>query len=414
MTDDNDEIEFTKEELEISNRAIVDEPAPEPESEPESEEIENTNKPSELDELMSRDEHITDGSIEEPVAEERKGYSFAKPKRDLIFLPGTGGNFFATQIYDQVLSTMVGLFSYDERINEYTVNQSISHLSVNGKSRSDVVTEIRKIPQRMKIMISYIKDFQMSKGIDKYDWLLVELQNALSVSHRLTQYDIQNIAFSDFLISKNTADFTLEDEKNLMGKDRVGEFYDNLHDLFYQHFEAHFFPYMTDIGHIPYHINTHKPRTRPLHNYGYANIIAHEQGIYTQLLQMVKHALRKKEIEQSDVTEIRNFVRGFLDSKHKTYEYIMTKMHSEMETTGIADVYSRHYYYKDMIIDANEDSWGDFYNFFGYGDHFWTNKTRLMDNVHQYHSKNIELLLNFVTKREIEILMYPFEGMRVK
>jgi len=416
---DNPE-EITDEEIAISNRGIIINDSPildktdpvvveEAQDELITEEISDEKihriTPTQLDERLARGEEGKDETEELPP--ERKEYTFYKPKHDLVFLPGTGGNFFATQIYDKLAPSLVGIFEYNERINEYSVKQTLSHLSINGTSRSNVVSEIRKIPQRLQYIHDYIYDMQLSRGINKYDWLLNELGNSLLVTHRLTQFDIQNIAFSDFLISKNSDNFTLEDEMRLMGDLRVGEFYDNLHDLFYHHYEAHLFPYMTDICHIPYHLNTFKHSKKPLKNYQYACIISNEQCLYTQLLQMVKHALRNKTINDSDVRQIREFVEKFTDSRHATYEHVMSKMYSEMNTIGINDIYSHHYYYREMILDVDEDRWGDFFHFFGFSEYFWLNKTRLIDNVHQYHSKNIDLLLNFVTKREIELLMYP-------
>lgn len=371
------------------------------EEEPESVEI--------ASEDNSEDPETQQEQIETPFT--RRDYGLRHPRKDLVFLPGTGGNFFATMMYDQIHNMYVGSFNYDEKINEYSVSQSMGHLIINGDSRQHVVAEIKKIPQRLEQMRDYISKVQDIRGHTDYDWIINEIDTILSVAHRLTVQDTHYIAFSDFLISKNGENFTLEDEQELMGKNTVGEFYDNLHDLFYQHLNAHAIPYMTDICHTPYHINTFK--SKPLTNYEYGVILADEQILYTTALMKTKHLLRKKEIKDEDVLEIRHFIETHLQSKIKTYEYITERVYIEMTSTGANDErYAKHFYYNDLIINVDDTIWGEFYDFYGYSTHYWQNKNKLLDRVHEYHEKNINLLLNFATRREIEFMINPKKRIR--
>lgn len=359
-------------------------------------------------------EEETDLEVEEEdIPEPRYSYNFSHPRKDLVFQPGTGGNFFATMLYDQVLTEYVGIFGYNEKINEYEVSQSMAHQVINGESRGNIASAIRKIPIRLEKMRDYIVKLQEVRGITDFNWLVDELTNILKIAHRLTIEDMKYIAFSDFLICKNDPNFTLKDEIELMGSLAVGEFYDSLHDLFYEHLNAHALPYMTDICHVPYHINTHKAKDKPVNNYSYAVILAHEQILYTTMLMKTKHLLRKKNIKDNDVDEIRLFMGQYLQSPIKTYQYITEHTLEEMYQTNAHSIYhANHFYYNNMIVNPSEERWAFFYEFFGYGTHYWKNKNRLLDKVYTYHEKNLELLSNFASKREINFMLNPLKRIR--
>lgn len=399
-------------ESEESTHSDIDE---EPVEESVEETVEENEEPTENETDDTEIENVEPAElVEEHVEPEpRHCFIFKHQRRDLIFVPGTGGNFFATMIYDKLLNQYFSAFNYNEKINEYEVAQNLSQLVINGDSRNNICAAIRSIPIRLERMRDYIIKLQEVKGTNRYDWMIADMNTILSVAHRLTVEDLHYVAFSDFLISKNDESFPLERELELMGPNMVGEFYDNLHDLFYEHMNGHALPYMTDIGHIPYHMNTFKPSNLPVNNYSYAVIIAHEQHLYTTLLMKTKHLLRKKSIKDDEVLEIRGFIEKHLNSKHATYEYMCLNQHQEMHLTNAQNKnYANQFFYKDMIIDQNEDKWAYFYEFFGFKDHFWKNKNRLLDKVSTYHEKNIELILNFATMREISFMLDPYSRLK--
>jgi len=386
-------IETTEEEILVENRAILTD-AVAPETTEES--VEETVDPEPI-----------------PEPEVRHSFSFKHPKRDLVFIPGTGGNFFATMIYHKMQHQYVGNMEYNPKINEYSVSQNMSQLLINGDSRNNVCGAIRSIPLRLERMRDYIVKLQEVRNTNEFDWMVDDMNTILSVAHRLTVNDLHYIAFSDFLISKNNDNFTLQQELEVMGPNNVGEFYDNLHDLFYHHLNAHSFPYMTDICHVPYHVNTFKPKGMPITNYSYGVIVAHEQILYTTTLMKTKHLLRKKSIKDDDVSTIRGFIEKHLNSEFAAYEFINEGIIQEMYTTNAANKnYATLFFYRDMIIEQNEDYWAKFYEFYGFKEYFWLNKSLIMDTVAEYHQKNIELMLNFCTKREIEFMIDPMKRIR--
>jgi hypothetical protein len=393
-------IETTEEEIAVENRAILIDAVEE--TPPDENIIE--------DEMPETQQIIDEETPKEEKPKPREAFDFKHPKRDLVFAPGSGGNFFATMIYNHMRNQYIGTMEYFPKINEYSVTQNMSQVLINGDSRNNVVQSIRQIPQRLEKMRDYIIKLQEVKSTDEFDWMIADMNNILSVAHRLTVEDLHYIAFSDFLISKNSNNFTLEQELSEMGPLMVGEFYDNLHDLFYYHLNAHAMPYMTDICHVPYHLNTFKPKNLPVYNYQYACILAHEQIIFTQSLMRTKHLLRKESISESAIGEIRTFIEKFTTSPHSIYQYVLEESAQEMLTMNAGNKNMANlFFYHDMIISPIEDKWKEFFEFFGVEKYFWEDKNRIMDMVYTYHEKNIELMLNFCTKREIEIMIDPMK-----
>ena len=345
---------------------------------------------------------------------QRDGYGFAMKKRDLVFKPGTGGNFFARMIYDKVLNQFVGVFGYDERINEYAVSQSMAHQVISAQSRKNIANEINLIPQRLQFIVDYIQEIQYRRNTTEFDWFLEELRIVLDVAHRrhINPADLRSIQFSDFLISKTDGSFTIQDELEQLGLARVGEFYDNVHDLFYRHYHTHSIHYMTDLCHVPYHVSTFKSPQSEIWDYEYANIIAHDTIMYTDLLRKVKHMLRNEIIKDEHIKEVREYVEKYTRSPFELYRYVNREILTEQQDIGADREYSKPFFYRDMLIDINESRWHEFYEFFGYEEHFWRNKNKLLDTANEYHEKNIKLLQQFLTTREIDVLLNPYRTIR--
>lgn len=392
------------------------------EEEPESVEIapeDNTEDPEtqqeQLEDAVSETESVP-VSVDDDKGEQphlKKGpprdiYNFIAPRRDLVFRPGTGGNFFATMIYDKIIDELVGVFGYDAKINEYEVKQSMSHQVIDKDTKERIVLAIRKTPHRLELIRNYLYHLQTAMETTEYDWNINRLNSIIEISHSLTYEDLKHVGLSDFLISKDT-----KKEIELMGKERAEEFYDCVHDLFYEHMNSDLIPYMTDLTHIPYHMNTVKPKDIPIHKYSYATILAHEQVMYTTMLRMAKHALRKKELGDSEVVELRDYVDRYLNHPIVCYEYVNGQIIQEMYEVGANyEKYAKHFYYQNMIVNPDDDKWAEFYDFFGYETYYWKNKNRLLDKVHEYHERNVELLSNVATKREIDFMLNPLKRIR--
>ena len=347
---------------------------------------------------------------------------FDTPKRDLIFLPGAGGHF----IFGRVAKLLGDnkLIGESPDINEYTYEQSsiLSNLTLNSKKEiirglldddnqhalGEVITYLNNMVEK--------SNYSCYNSIDNRDIITQRLGEVVNPE---TREDILNysenellsmtdhLQFGEYLIRKQKVyNFSLDDEQELFGKQHTGFFYSTLHDIIFSKFETKF-GFSWDIGHIPYHKNCfYDIKNKNIGDYKYVSILSGDSCIYTEALREVKHMGRLKK-DYSKETHAGQ-TSTILKNNNRSLAYVSDNVRLEAEQFDITSSYSETILYKNLIVKNQDLEWSRLFSTFGLFQEYLDNKEMIHDAVHDYHKRNIELLSEFFTSREINKMINAF------
>ena len=336
-----------------------------------------------------------------------------QPKRDIMFQPGSGGHFVAHILFSLVGATGKYLGQHVQNINEY----SYDHVSLQyyfTKESVELQSSALLDPENryaIAKIIDYIGEFKNKQSF-KYNWDGVENLNRITQTlgefasgraDELNVHELNNLVrklnMGQFLIHKNTG-YTIEAEEHDMGLVEAGYIYNQLYDILVKNYGTEF-GFHWDVGHIPYHTNCFKRTVTDL-DYRYVAITAGDSTLYTQALRQIKHHYRRR--DAGDIPE--NF---FDNLKPARLASVANKIAHENYMMDLDSRYCEAIPYRRLIIENSPDAWRTYFATFGREYLYEQNAKRIHLAVANYHTRNVQFLSKWLSRKQIDALINPYK-----
>jgi len=336
---------------------------------------------------------------------------FTFPKRDLIFLPGTGGHFIFKMISD-----VAGLNVIEHEVtnNEFHYDQASSNYALNDKSKRKIFDalidkenhyEFGKMIDYLNKMVD-ISNYKCYNSIDNKNLITNALGKFLdpTTSDQMVntgEHLINNIQLGEYLIRKQKSFiFSIEDEAKQLPEE-YGFFYSKLHEHFYSNYENNY-GFTWDIGHIPYHVNCfYDTKTKDIGDYKYAAIFTGDSFVYTDSLRRLKHAMRNNASDYDFDSAVGKNVNIIVNNVSQNIEL-------EAKTFDISSRFAEIFNYKSLIVKNRDSQWIRLFTMYGLLEEYLNNKNEIHDRIREYHASNMKLMLTHFTAREIENMQSSF------
>lgn len=336
-----------------------------------------------------------------------------QPKRDIVFQPGSGGHFVAHILFSLVGATGKYLGQHVQNINEYSYDHASLQYYFTSKSVERQYGALLDTENRYAVsqIIDYIGEFKTKESF-KYNWDGVENLNLITqslgefASGRADELDhdelsklVRRLNMGQFLIHKNTG-YTLEEETQDMGLINAGYIYNQLYDILVENYATEF-GFHWDVAHIPYHLNCFKRTVQDL-DYRYVAIVAGDSTLYTQALKQIKHYYRRQDAAPLPENFFDNLNPARLVS-------VANKIAHENYMMDLDSRYCEAIPYRRLIIENSPAAWRTYFATFGREYLYEKNSKRIHLAVANYHTRNVQFLSKWLSRKQIDALINPYK-----
>ena len=336
-----------------------------------------------------------------------------QPKRDIVFQPGAGGHFVAHILFSLVGATGRYLGKHVHNINEYSYDHASLQYYFNSQSVEHQYGALLDPENRYTIskIIDYIGEFKTKQSF-KYNWDGIDNLNRITQSLgefasgradelSVAELDVlvRKLNMGQFLIHKN-AGYAIESETTDMGLTNAGYIYNQLYDILVKNYATEF-GFHWDVAHIPYHINCFKRTVRDL-DYRYVAITAGDSVLYTKALRQIKHYYRNRDAEALPLDFFDNLNPARLAS-------VANKISHENYMMDLDSIYCEVIPYRRLIIDNSPNAWRTYFAVFGREYLYERNAKRIHLAVNNYHTRNVQFLSKWLSRKQIDALINPYK-----
>ena len=337
-----------------------------------------------------------------------------QPKRDIVFQPGSGGHFIAHILFSLVGATGKYLGQHVQNINEYSYDHAslqyyFTKESVHLQYKQLIDPENR---YALSKIIDYMGEYKNKQSFDN-NWDAIDNLNLVTqtlgdfASGRNDELDynelpklVRRLNMGQFLIHKNGEQYTIEQEIEDFGLTNLGYVYNQLHDILVQQYATEF-GFHWDVAHIPYHLNCYKRTVTDL-DYRYVAIVAGDSTLYTQALKQIKHYHRQLGAEPVRDDFFANLNPAYLAS-------VSNAIAHENYMMDLDSIYCEAIPYRRLIIENSADAWRTYFATFGCEYLYEKNSKRIHLAVNNYHTRNVQFLSKWLSRKQIDALINPYK-----